>query len=68
MLDTVVKQDMTFPVLLDEGENFWKTYRVLFLPTSFFIDDRGIIRQIKYGGDSEEDFRQAIEALINGQL
>jgi hypothetical protein len=59
---------LTYPVLLDEGENFWKSYQVLFLPTSFFIDENGIIRSILFGGDSEADFKSRIEQLISDQL
>jgi len=68
VLSTVAEHEMSFPVMLDEGEVFWKSYQVLFLPTSFFIDERGIIRQIKFGGDSEADFRESIEDLLNNRL
>jgi len=65
---TVQDRGLTYPVLLDEGENFWKSYQVLFLPTSFFIDENGIIRSILFGGDSEADFKSRIEQLISDQL
>ena len=65
---TVQDRGLTYPVLLDEGENFWKSYQVLFLPTSFFIDENGIIRSILFGGDSEADFKSRIEQLLSDQL
>ncbi|MBA4538575.1 TlpA family protein disulfide reductase [Bacillus aquiflavi] len=39
----------TFPVLLDEEESVMKTYKILSIPTTFFIDSEGVIRQ-KYTG------------------
>jgi peroxiredoxin len=65
---TVQDRGLTYPVLLDEGENFWKSYQVLFLPTSFFIDENGIIRSILFGGDSEADFKSKIDQLLSDQL
>lgn len=65
---TINDLGLTFPILLDEGENFWKSYQVLFLPTSFFIDENGIIRNIMFGGDTEADFRLRIDQLISDQL
>ena len=65
---TVQELGLTYPVLLDEGENFWKSYQVLFLPTSFFIDENGIIRHVLFGGDSEADFKSKIEQLLTNQL
>jgi peroxiredoxin len=61
----VAEFNLTYPVALDEGDAFWQAYRVRFLPTSFFVDENGIIRQIKFGGDSEEDFLLAIEQLLS---
>jgi peroxiredoxin len=61
---TVAEYNLTYPVALDEGDLFWQAYRVRFLPTSFFVDENGIIRQIKFGGDSEESFLLAIEQLL----
>ena len=62
---TVAGFNLTYPVLLDEGDAFWQAYRVRFLPTSFYVDENGIIRQIKFGGDSEEDILLAIEQLLS---
>jgi len=56
------------PVLLDEGEAFWNTYLVQFLPTSFFIDSQGIIRHIQLGSASEDQIRANVDQLINNQF
>jgi len=64
----IQEKDLTYPVILDYGEVFWKSYKVLFLPTSFFIDEQGVIRDIAIGGDSEADFKLRIDQLITDQL
>lgn len=57
---------MNYPVLLDQGEQFYKTYQVLFFPTTFFIDANGVIRDVALGDKSEEDFRLRVEKLLSG--
>ena len=52
------------PILLDESDNFYNTYLVKFLPTSFFIDENGVIRHIQLGSATEETFRAKIEQLL----
>jgi thiol-disulfide isomerase/thioredoxin len=66
--ETVGSLGLTLPVVLDEGESIWNTYLVRFLPTSFFIDDQGIIRNIQLGSVSEADLRLKIDRLISDQL
>lgn len=40
----VTEMGSTFPVLLDEKDKVNSLYRVLTIPTTFFIDEQGIIR------------------------
>ena len=42
--------DMTFPVLLDQQNSVSVLYQVRALPTTYFIDANGRIRDIKLGG------------------
>ena len=35
---------ITFPVLLDEKDEVNSIYQVLTIPTTYFIDEKGIIR------------------------
>ena len=65
---TVQEKGLTYPVILDHGELFWKSYQVLFLPTSFFIDEQGVIRDIAIGGDSEADFKLRIDQLLANEF
>ncbi len=64
----VIDLGLTNPVLLDEGETFWSTYMVQFLPTSFFIDNQGIIRHIMLGSATEDALRAKVNQLINNQF
>ena len=40
---------LAFPVLLDSEGSADRLYQPLFFPTTFFIDSRGIIKEIKEG-------------------
>lgn len=39
----------TWPMLVDESDAAWNTYRGVFLPISYFIDRDGIVRTVSYG-------------------
>jgi peroxiredoxin len=65
---TVQEYGITYPVLLDENETFWDAYRILFLPTSIYINEQGVIRFIKFGEQSETEFTDMIEQLLSDQL
>ncbi len=53
---------LTFPILLDENGQVNRSYRVTALPTTFFIDSNGIIRDVVIGGPLSE---AAIEARLS---
>jgi peroxiredoxin len=68
-VESVVSQkSLTFPLLLDENDSFYNTYLVKFLPTSFFIDENGVIRHIQLGSATEDTFRAKIEQLLSDQF
>jgi peroxiredoxin len=68
-VESVVSQNgLTFPILLDETDSFYNTYLVKFLPTSFFIDENGVIRHIQLGSATEDTFRSKIEQLLSDQF
>jgi peroxiredoxin len=68
-LEAVVSQNsLTFPILLDEKDGFYNEYLVKFLPTSFFIDENGVIRHIQLGSATEDTFRAKIEQLLSDQM
>jgi peroxiredoxin len=59
---------MSFPVLLDQGNQFANAYGALFFPTTYFVDPSGVIRHINLGDASEEELRGGIENLLAGGL
>ena len=64
--DEVNRLGMTFPVLLDHGDQFSKNYQAVFFPTTYFLDARGVIRQIKLGDSTEDKIRDTVEFLLEG--
>ena len=51
--DFVIEQGLTFPILLDNTGEVSAQYQVHSLPTSFFINQNGIIQEIVIGGMNE---------------
>jgi thiol-disulfide isomerase/thioredoxin len=47
---------VTFPVVRDTGNRLGRNYRVNGLPTSFFVDKKGVIRDIVVGGPMTDSF------------
>ncbi len=61
----VAEYGLTFPVLLDRTGEVGRGYLLRALPTTFFIDRQGVIRQVIVGGPmSEATIRSAIEPLL----
>lgn len=57
------KMNLTFPVLLDQENEINKEYKVISIPTSFFIDSEGIIKQKHTGGMTYDQINNAIKEL-----
>lgn len=56
---------VTFPVLLDTTGQVSRSYALRAMPTTYFIDRQGIIREIVLGGPmSEETIRSTLEGLL----
>ncbi len=57
---------LTFPTLLDTNGDVTRLYQVQSLPTSFFIDKNGIIREVVVGGPMAEALLYSrVENLLN---
>lgn len=56
--------DITFPISLDRDFKVTKAYGVLALPTTFFIDRRGIIRDRFRGEITEETLLPKLLPLL----
>jgi peroxiredoxin len=56
---------LTFPILLDRQGEVTRLYRVMSLPTSFFIGKDGVISEVVIGGPMDEALLKArIENLL----
>lgn len=64
----IAQQGLTFPVLLDWDGRVSQLYQLRSLPTSFFIDREGIIRDVVVGGPmSEARIRIRVEELLQAE-
>lgn len=55
----------TYPLLLDQEDRVFKLYGGFAMPTSFFIDKRGIIRSTAFGPLTLEEMRNRIRETLN---
>jgi peroxiredoxin len=61
----VQAHQLSFPILLDLDGSTSRAYQLQALPTSFFIDQDGIIQELVVGGPmSEALLRSQVEALL----
>jgi len=61
----VQEMGVTFPIALDINNAVGNSYRVTALPTSFFIDRKGVIRSVIVGGPmSEAVIQSKVEELL----
>ena len=59
--DTLV----SFPVVRDAGERVGRAYRIDGLPTSYFVDRKGIVRDVVVGGPMTDEFLDKEFTKIN---
>jgi peroxiredoxin len=65
--DFMTQNGITFPIGLDENGEVSRLYRLQALPTTYFIDSEGIIRDVVIGGPvAEAVFRAQAESLLEG--
>ncbi len=61
----MVDNDLSFTVLFDTDQNVAQKYNIRAIPTTFFIDKNGIIKQVKVGAFSS---RAEIEQHLNNSI
>lgn len=59
----VTEMGITFPILLDEKDKVNSMYQVLTIPTTYFIDKKGIIRHKYLTAMSEEIMKQYMDDM-----
>lgn len=62
--DFVRKLGLTYPVLLDESAKIAKQYGVSGLPTTYFVDAKGVIRSKLVGEASAAVFAQQLDLIV----
>jgi cytochrome c biogenesis protein CcmG/thiol:disulfide interchange protein DsbE len=63
----ITENQLTFPILLDNDGEISRKYNLHSLPTSFFVDQNGIIQDVVIGGPMAEALlRSRVERLLEG--
>lgn len=60
----VSNNSLTFPILLDERSEVLAGYQISAFPSTFFVDQEGVIRKVVIGAVSEPLLRSQIEELL----
>uniref|UniRef100_Q47EZ6 Cytochrome C biogenesis protein n=1 Tax=Dechloromonas aromatica (strain RCB) TaxID=159087 RepID=Q47EZ6_DECAR len=60
----IKKISVTYPALLDENSAIARSYGVVGLPTTFFIDGKGIVRGKIVGEADETTFARHVQELL----
>jgi peroxiredoxin len=55
---------VTFPIVLDEDGSVSETYRIISIPTSFFLDRSGIIRHFQLGAMTTKQIEQYMDEML----
>jgi cytochrome c biogenesis protein CcmG, thiol:disulfide interchange protein DsbE len=58
------EQQLTFPTLLDPDGNVSRAYQAVSLPSSFFVDRRGVIRAVYHGPMPRSIIAGTVEQLL----
>ncbi|MEH7459994.1 redoxin domain-containing protein [Bacillus sp. JJ1127] len=57
------EKGLTFPVLLDKDISATTTYKVITIPTSYFVDTKGVIQDKFIGPMTQKEMEKRIEKL-----
>jgi peroxiredoxin len=63
--ELVTSLGVTFPVVWDESDEMFDAYRVRAMPTTFFVNREGMIKQTIVGALTEEQLEQEVEVLLS---
>ena len=62
--DAIVRLDVPYPVLQDNGRETWNAYNNRFWPALYLIDKQGRVRYRHFGEGRYEQTEQAIQDLL----
>lgn len=60
----VQETGVTFPILLDESGSVSDDYRIISIPTSFFIDRTGMIQHFQMGAMSAKQLQEYLDEML----
>ena len=60
----VEENEISYPVLLDTEGEVTQAYRIRGMPTSYYVDRNGIIRQIRVGYHTLSDMEEIIRSIL----
>lgn len=60
----VTELGLTFPVLIDEDQKVTNLYQVYGVPTTFFIDRNGVIKERVFGDLNNEAIEKLVKPLL----
>ena len=55
---------VAFPVVLDQRGIALRSYRLVGLPSTVFVDSAGIVRRVHMGPISREDLERGVAAIL----
>ena len=58
------REGMAFPVLADEDGAVARKYGIYAIPTTFILDNRGVIKEIVQGSTTEDALLAKIEPML----
>ncbi len=64
VLKAVKKYGLTYPVVIDNGFNYWRSYRNRYWPAFFLIDKKGVVRYKHFGEGRYGETEAAIMNLL----
>jgi cytochrome c biogenesis protein CcmG/thiol:disulfide interchange protein DsbE len=59
------RTDVTFTIGLDQGTDIAATYRIVGIPTHYFVDSDGILRDWRIGSMSKETMEKKVDAILS---
>lgn len=61
--DFVAELDLSFPIVLDETGDVSYDYRIAYTPTTYVVDEEGVIRDVRIGELDYELIQQMLDGL-----
>jgi len=67
LLGFVKEKGITYPIIWDRTSEVARKYRIRSLPTTYRIDQNGVMTGVAVGALTKEQLVQSIESMLNGE-